>query len=259
MIDTHSHLFVEEFDEDRAEALQRAREAGVERILCPAIDSESHEAMLAMCRENPNFCLPMIGLHPTSVNDNPDWEREIEIVEQYLATPPTQFCAIGEVGLDLHWSSDFLAEQQQALRRQIELSLQYNLPLVMHTRDAWPEMLALLDEYRGRGLRGVMHAFSGTLEQYWAVREFGDFVFGISGVVTYKRSPLADIARDMRLSEIVLETDAPYLTPVPFRGRRNESAYLPLICEKIAEIKGFLPEEIAASTTANARRMFSLD
>jgi TatD DNase family protein len=245
------------FDADRAQALRRARQAGVERIVCPAIDSETHEAMLQMCRENPGFCLPMMGVHPTSINDNPDWRRELEIVEKHLASPPSGgFCAIGEVGLDLHWSSDFLAEQTEAFRRQAELALHCDLPLVIHTRDAWPQMLALLDEYKGRGLRGVMHAFSGTAEEYLTARECGEFVFGISGVVTFKKSSLVAVVREMRLSEIVLETDAPYLTPVPFRGGRNESAYLPLICEKIAEIKGLAPEEVATSTTDNAGRIF---
>jgi TatD DNase family protein len=252
-------MFDGAYDDDRDEAVRRALAAGVERILCPAIDSGSHDAMLVMCAAWPGVCLPMMGVHPTLINDNPEWERELEIVERHLASPPAGgFCAIGEVGLDLHWSRDFLAEQTAALRRLIELSLRYDLPLALHTRDAWPEMLALLGEFQGRGLRGVMHAFSGTSEEYRAARECGDFVLGIGGVVTYKKSPLVAVVADMRLSEIVLETDAPYLTPVPHRGGRNESAYLSLICEKIAEIKGLLPEDVAAVTTANACRIFRL-
>ncbi len=280
MIDTHSHMFDGAFDEDRAGALQRACEAGVERILCPAIDSESHGAMLAMCRENPDLCLPMMGLHPTSVNrccereqrppadyaeprggapqanDNPAWEEELALVERYLAEPPMRLYAIGEVGLDLHWSRDFLTEQTAAFERQIDLALKYDLPLAIHTREAWAEMTATLEKYTGRGLRGVLHAFSGTLDDYRRIRAVGDFVLGVGGSVTYKKSRWRETLPGIDPAHIVLETDAPWLTPEPFRGRRNESAYLACILGAAAAILGITPPALDCITSDNARRIF---
>lgn len=259
MIDTHSHMFDAAFDEDRAEALQRAVDAGVTRIMCPAIDSESHAVLIGMCNDWPGLCLPMMGLHPTSVNDNPDWPRELEIVEQYLAEPPVErFYAIGEVGLDLHWSKDFLAEQTAVFERQIEMSLRYSLPLVIHTREAWPEMIAVLEKYTGTGINGVMHAFSGDMDDYRRIRAVGDFVFGVGGSSTYKKSSWPELLPHMDRAHIVLETDAPWLTPVPFRGKRNESSYIAYICDAVASILGITPEEADRITTANAERIFKL-
>jgi TatD DNase family protein len=251
-------MFDEAFDGDRDAALKRASDAGVETILCPAIDSESHEAMLAMCAARPDLCRPMMGLHPTSVNDNPQWEQELEIVARHLASPPAGgFCAIGEVGLDLHWSRDFLAEQTAAFERQIELALQYDLPLAIHTREAWGEMVAVLEKYSGRGMRGVLHAFSGTLEDYRRVRATGDFVVGVGGSVTYKKSRWREMLPAIEPAHMVLETDAPWLTPEPFRGRRNESAYLVYIRDAAAAILGIAPAELDRLTTSNARRIFN--
>ena len=259
LIDTHSHLYDEAFDPDREEALARAAAEGVETLLLPAIDSESHERLFALCRRHPERCVPMMGLHPTSVNDTPRWREELASVEQYLQTPPEgipAFCAVGEIGLDFYWSRDFREEQTEAFRRQIELALQYGLPIAVHTRDAWPETVALVREFRGRGLRGVFHAYSDGIETCRELRELGDFVFGIGGVVTFKKSRLAEVVRDMELREIVLETDCPYLTPAPHRGERNESAYVRYVCEKVAEIKGLTPAEVAAATAENAKRIF---
>lgn len=259
LTDTHSHIYAEEFDADRGQALARAAEAGVERLLLPAIDSESHERLFDLCRSYPQQCIPMMGLHPTSVNDNPHWREELALVERYLQTPPegiARFCAVGEIGLDLYWSRDFRADQTEAFRRQIDLALAHGLPIAVHTRDAWPETIALVREYRGRGLRGVFHAFSDTAEAYRELKEYGDFVFGIGGVVTFKNNKLAEAVREMELNDIVLETDCPYLTPVPHRGQRNESAYVRYICEKVAELKGLTPERIADITTGNAVRIF---
>ncbi len=183
--------------------------------------------MIAMCRANPGLCLPMMGLHPTSVNDNPDWERELDIVEQYLADPPVdRFYAIGEVGLDLHWSRGFLAEQTAAFERQIGLALRYDLPLAIHTREAWPEMITVLEKHTGRGLRGVLHAFSGSIDDYRRVRSVGDFAVGVGGSVTYKKSRWPELLPLIDPAHILLETDAPWLTPSPHRGQRNESSYL---------------------------------
>lgn len=262
LIDTHAHLYEPEFDSDREEALTRAAEAGVVRMLLPAIDSESHARLFDLCRRHPQRCVPMIGLHPTSVNDNPRWQEELDLVEQYLAAPPEgtpPFCAVGEIGLDLYWSRDFREQQTAAFRRQIELALQYGLPIAVHTRDAWPETLALMREYAGRGLRGVFHAYSGTLEHYRELRTLGDFRFGIGGVVTFRKSPLAEIVPEMALSDLLLETDCPYLTPVPHRGKRNESSYVRLVCDAVARLKGVTPDEVAAATTAAAERLFGLN
>jgi TatD DNase family protein len=259
LVDTHSHIYDSAFDPDRAETIARARKAGVAQMLLPATDSESHEVLLDTCREYPGVCLPMMGLHPTSVNDNPAWREELALVERYLAHPPVErFYAVGEIGLDLHWSRDFLAEQTEAFEHQIELALEYSLPVVIHTRDAWTQMRDTLAKYAGQGLRGVMHAFSGTLDDYRAILDCGDFAFGIGGPVTYKNSALARVVGEMDIERILLETDCPYLPPVPHRGGRNESGYLTLICEKIAEIKGLSPHETARITTENARRVFGL-
>ena len=259
LTDTHSHLYEPEFDDDREEALARAAEAGVQRLLLPAIDSASHERLFDLCRRHPQQCVPMMGLHPTSVNDNPRWREDLALAEHYLASPPegiARFCAVGEIGLDLYWSRDYRQEQYEAFRRQIDLSLAYGLPIAVHTRDAWPETAELMRTYRGRGVRGVFHAFSDTAETYRELKNYGDFAFGIGGVVTFRKSKLADVVREMDLRDIVLETDCPYLTPVPHRGERNESAYVRFVCEKVAELKGLTPEEVATATTANAERIF---
>ncbi len=259
LIDTHSHLYEPEFDADREDALLRAANAGVDRLLLPAIDSESHARLFDLCRRHPEVCMPMMGLHPTSVNDNPRWREELALVEQLLCTPPEgvkAFCAVGEIGLDLYWSRDYEAEQIEAFRSQIDLALRHDLPIAVHTRDAWPQTVALISEYAGRGLRGVFHAFSDTVESYRTLRACGDFVFGIGGVVTFKKSALAEVVRQIPLEDLVLETDCPYLTPVPHRGERNESAYIPYISAKVAELVGHTPAEVAAQTTANAKRIF---
>lgn len=258
-IDTHSHLYAEEFDADRDQTVLRARQAGVKQMLLPAIDSESHGRMLETYERYVDCCRPMMGLHPTSVNDNPRWREELALVGKYLQSPPTGgFCAIGEIGLDFYWSADFRAEQTEVFRTQIEWALQYDLPVVIHTRNASAEMAEVIDSFRGRGLRGVFHAFSDSVENYRLLRECGDFLFGIGGVVTFKKSPLADVVRQMNLDDLLLETDCPYLTPVPHRGERNESGYIPYICNKIAELTAATPEEVAQRTTRNAERMFRL-
>lgn len=264
LIDTHSHLYAEEFDADRNEALSRAREAGVERLLLPAIDSESHERLFALASEAPDMCRLMMGLHPTSVNDNPRWREELALVEQYLENPPegVRFCAVGEIGLDYYWSQDFVAEQREAFVAQCRMASRLGLPVAIHTRSAWADMCELLEQEsaeamsRGEVLRGVLHAYSEDVDTYHRLLKCGDFLFGIGGVVTFKKSQLAAVVAEMDINHIILETDCPYLTPAPHRGKRNESAYVSHICEKVAELKGFSPQEVARITTANARRMF---
>lgn len=261
LVDTHSHLYEPEFDADRDAALARAAAAGVVRLLCPAIDSESHGRMFDLCRRHAGRCIPMMGLHPTSVNDNPRWREELDAVGAYLRNPPegiARFCAVGEIGLDFYWSADFRAEQTEAFRRQCRLALDFGLPIAVHTRNAWPEMTAIIEEFRGTGLRGVFHAFGEDAGTYRKLRACGDFLFGIGGVVTFKKSKLAETVREMALDDLLLETDCPYLTPAPHRGERNESAYLVHICAKVAELQATTPDAVAAATTANAERMFGL-
>lgn len=261
MIDTHAHIFSEEFDGDIDEVMARAEQAGVSHMICPAIDSATHDRLLRLVRSYPGQCLPLIGLHPTSVNGNPAWRNELAIVENYLASPPerVRWHGVGEVGMDLYWSKDYKEEQEEAFVRQIELSLKYSLPLSVHVRDAWKETKEILRRFAGKGVKGVMHAFSGTTGDYDELKVYGDFMFGIGGVITYKKSSLPEVAVHIPLSDMVLETDSPYLPPVPFRGKRNESAYLPFICNKIAEIKGITPEEAALRTTQNAAAMFGIE
>ena len=264
LIDTHSHLYDEVFDADRNEALQRAIDNGIDLQLVPAVDSERHEVLFDLCRNNPEHCLPMMGLHPTSINDNPRWREELALVEQWLDAPPQglTFCGVGEIGLDFYWSQDFVAEQEEAFRRQCRAATRLGLPVAIHTRNAWERMCEVIEEEvaaareRGEVLRGVFHAFSEGVETYRRLRAAGDFLFGIGGVATYKKSLVGEAVRDMALEDLVLETDCPYLTPVPHRGKRNEPAYLTHVCEKIAELQGRTAEEVAEVTTRNALRMF---
>ena len=261
LIDTHSHIYDEAFDEDRNEVVERARAEGVERIILPAIDSESNERLFDLCRACGDYVVPLMGLHPTSINDNPRWREELAEVERLLQTPPQgieRFYGVGEIGLDLYWSRDWQAEQTEAFRAQVELALAHNLPIVVHTRDAWEEMARVVEEYAGRGLRGIFHAYSSDVAMYERLRRCGDFVFGIGGVVTFKKSALAEVVKLMRLEDLVVETDAPYLTPAPHRGTRNESSYVRFVAMKIAELKEVDYEVVAEQTTANAKRIFNL-
>lgn len=258
MIDTHSHIYSEEFDNDRDAALQRAWDAGVELLLLPDIDSSSRNRMLTLASQHPERCRAMAGLHPTSVNDNPHWRDELDMVEHLLSEPPMPFVGVGEIGLDLYWSRDFYKEQREVLHSQIELALQYNLPVAIHTRSAYGEMLDAIATYRGRGLRGVFHAYADSSDTARKLSSLGDFMFGIGGVVTFKNSGLDKVVAELPLELLVLETDCPYLTPVPHRGKRNESAYVEFVCRKVAEIYATDLKHVARQTTENAKRIFNL-
>ena len=260
LTDTHSHLYEPEFDDDRAAAVSRALEAGVTTMLLPAIDPGSYDRMFALARQYPAAMHPMMGLHPTSVNDNPRWRDDLAEVERLLDAPPEgiRFVGVGETGLDFYWSQEFKEEQLEAFRIQCELALRHDLPIAVHTRNAWEEMADVIGQFRGRGLRGVFHAFGESEEVWRHLRSCGDFLFGIGGVVTYKRAQIAETVARMPLEDILLETDCPYLTPVPYRGKRNESSYVTYVCRRVAELKGVSESEVAAVTTANAARMFRL-
>lgn len=258
MIDTHSHIYAEEFDADRGEALERAWSAGVELMLLPDIDSESRDRMFDLAQQHPERCLAMAGLHPTSVNDNPQWQSELDMVERLLHSAPTKLWGVGEIGLDLYWSKEFYREQREALHAQLELALQHNLPVAIHTRSAYNEMVDAIATYRGRGLRGVFHAFAESAEMARKLERMGEFKFGIGGVVTFKNSGLNKVVEELPMELLLLETDSPYLTPVPHRGKRNEPAYVEHVCRKIAEIKGTTFDVVESITTANAKHIFGI-
>ena len=251
-------MYAEEFDADRGEALERAWSAGVELMLLPDIDSESRDRMFELAQQHPERCLAMAGLHPTSVNDNPQWQSELDMVERLLHSAPTKLWGVGEIGLDLYWSKEFYREQREALHAQLELALQHNLPVVIHTRSAYNEMVDAIATYRGRGLRGVFHAFADSREMARKLERMGEFKFGIGGVVTFKNSGLNKVVEELPMELLLLETDSPYLTPVPHRGKRNEPAYVEHVCRKIAEIKGTTLEHVDSITTANAKHIFGI-
>lgn len=259
MIDTHSHIYAEEFDADRSEALERAWSSGVELMLLPDIDSESRERMFTLAQQEPNHCLAMAGLHPTSVNDNPQWQNELDMVDKLLHSAPTKLWGVGEIGLDLYWSQDYYREQREALHAQLELALQHNLPVVIHTRSAYNEMLDAVATYRGRGLRGVFHAFADSADMAHKLERMGEFRFGIGGVVTFKNSGLSKVVEELPVELLLLETDSPYLTPAPHRGKRNEPAYVEHVCRKIAEVKRLSFEQVDSVTTANAKHIFGIN
>ena len=252
MVDTHTHIYGKQFDNDRAAMMQRAFVAGVHKFYLPAIDSEVIDRMFEMETAYPGKCFAMMGLHPTSVNEN--YKAELEIVENWLAV--RKFPAIGEIGLDFYWDKTFTSQQFDAFHIQIKWALQYQLPIVIHTRNAMRETIDVVKQYMRQGLRGIFHCFSGTYDDAIEIIEAG-FFLGIGGVVTYKNGGLAEVIQQIPLKHIVLETDAPYLTPVPFRGKRNESSYLKYVAEKLADIYGVPVDTVARVTAANAEKIFA--
>ena len=252
-VDTHTHLFTTEFDIDRADAVRRAVEAGVGTLCLPAINEDSLPSLMAMCDEFPSVCHPMIGLHPTELGD--DYECVLDRMYALLKSDD-RFVAIGEVGLDFYWDDTKKREQEEVFRRQIEWALETGLPLAIHSRSAFNELYAIMDDYRGRGLTGVFHCFSGSEDEVHKLLSFDGFYLGIGGVVTYKKSTLPAVLESVPLERVVLETDSPYLAPVPKRGKRNESAYVPYVADFLAGVYGCSVEHVAAVTTANARRLF---
>ena len=233
LIDTHSHLFLEEFSDDLPQVMERARQAGVSRIYMPNIDSTTIEPMLSVCADYPDFCYPMIGLHPTSVNES--YRQELSIVRERLEAP-NNFVAIGEIGLDLYWDKTFLNEQLYVFEKQIEWALEYKLPIVVHSREAFDYIYKVMEPYKNTALTGIFHSFTGNAEEAARLLEFGGFMLGINGVVTFKKSSLPDTLLTVPLERIVLETDSPYLTPAPNRGKRNESANVRDTFLKLVEI-----------------------
>ena len=255
LVDSHSHLLLEEFADDLPQVMQRAREAGVTNIFMPNIDSTTIESLLSVCAAYKEFCFPMIGLHPTSVNEN--YKKELDIVAGQLASS-NGYVAIGEIGLDLYWDKTFLREQLLAFEKQVEWALEYHLPIVIHTREAFDYIYKVLQPYKETGLTGIFHSFTGTSEEAAKLLDFPGFMIGINGVVTFKKSQLPEVLKDVPLARIVLETDSPYLTPVPNRGKRNESARLKDTLIKVAEIYRESPEVVAEATSENALKVFGM-
>lgn len=252
MIDTHTHLYSDEFDQDRAETIQRAVNNGVTQFYLPAIDSETHEKMLALEAQYPTQMHAMIGLHPCNVKLE-TWEKELQIVEDYLAQ--RRFPAIGEIGIDLYWDKSTLDIQIKAFEKQIDWAIAQDIPIVIHTRNSFDEVFAILEQKKHPKLRGIFHCFSGNLEQAQHAIAL-NFLLGIGGVVTFKNGKIDQFLHEIPLDKIVLETDSPYLAPVPHRGKRNESAYLHLVAGKLVDIYGRDFAEIDRITTKNAERIF---
>lgn len=255
LVDSHSHLFLEEFSEDLPQVMQRAREAGVTHVFMPNIDSTTIGPLLSVCAAYKDFCFPMAGLHPTSVCET--YEKELEVVAHELASS-NKYVAIGEIGLDLYWDKTFLKEQLIAFEKQIGWALDYHLPIVIHTREAFDYIYNVLEPYKNTGLTGIFHSFTGTTEEAARLLEFPGFMIGINGVVTFKKSQLPEVLKEVPLERVVLETDSPYLTPAPNRGKRNESAYLKHTLIKVAEVYQKTPEVVAEATSENALKVFGM-
>jgi len=253
LIDTHTHIYLPEFDADRDETVKRAVSSGVVKMLMPNIDLLSVDRMLAAEMRYPGICYSMIGLHPTSVKE--DYLFQLGKLEDLFSNH--RFIAIGEIGIDLYWDKTFIKEQLAALRRQMAFALEHNLPVVIHARDSFPEVFSALDEFRDKGLTGVLHAFTGTKEDAHRAIDMG-FMLGIGGIVTFKNSGLEDVVREVGPYNLILETDSPYLAPVPHRGRRNESSYVCLVNKKLAEIFRMSEDEIAAITYATSLKLFKI-
>ena len=255
MIDTHSHIFESEFLDDLPEVITRAKEVGVQKIFLPNIDDTTVDAMLEVCRRYPGYCYPMLGFHPTSVDA--DALKKVKEMKKRL-TKGHPYIAIGEVGLDLYWDKTYIKEQKQVLEEQIQWALEEDLPLVIHCREAFPELFEVLRPYKETKLSGVFHSFTGTVEEAEELVDYTRFMIGVNGVVTFKKSTLPDALKIIPMERLVLETDSPYLAPVPFRGKRNETSYVKRVALKLAELYEMEIGEVERQTTANALKVFKI-
>ncbi len=251
--DTHTHLYAAEFDADRTQVVERALSAGVRNFFLPNIDSSSVDGMLKLCDTFPENCFPMLGLHPTSVKEN--YDEELEKLKPMFAQ--RKFYAVGEIGIDLYWDKTFFSQQQLAFEKQIKWANEFSLPIVIHSRNSFNEIVEVLEKNKNQNPHGIFHCFSGNKEQAEKAISLG-FKLGIGGVLTYKNSGLDKAIADIDLKHLVLETDSPWLTPVPNRGKRNESLYITFVAQKLAEIKNISVEEVAEITTANAKEVFGI-
>lgn len=253
MIDTHTHLYSKEFDSDREAMIQSAINSGVSKMLMPNVDVDSISGMHELVNKFPENCFAMMGLHPCSVNEN--WENDLRIIKEWL--DKENYCAVGEIGIDLYWDKSTLEFQKKAFRTQIKWAKEKKLPIVIHVREAFTETFEIVDELNDENLTGVFHCFSGNLDQARHIINYGGFKLGIGGVVTFKNGGLDKVLPEIDLEHLVLETDAPYLAPVPYRGKRNESSYITLVATKLAELKGVDIKTIDEVTTENALQLFS--
>ena len=254
LIDTHTHLYSSEFDEDRTDIIKEAVALGVEKFFLPNIDLDSISGMLALQKAFPKHCYPMLGLHPCSVDEN--YIEVLKTIESKIDS--TNIIAIGEIGIDLYWDKAFIQQQIEAFKIQINWAKKHKLPIVIHVRAAFDEVFAVLDDLNDDDLRGVFHCFTGNIQQAKKAISYGGFKLGIGGVVTFKNGGLDKVLNQIELQHLVLETDAPYLAPTPFRGKRNSSTYLPLIAQKLADIYDVAVEYIAESTSKNAMTLFNI-
>jgi len=250
-VDTHSHIYSEEFSSDRDEVIARAIKAGINKIILPNIDSSTIKPMLDLANSGPDLFIPLIGLHPTSVKE--DFRKELQIMEYWFSK--RVFSGIGEIGIDLYWDKTFINEQIEAFTIQISWAKKAGIPIVIHVRDSFPEVIAVLEQEKNESLTGVFHSFTGNIEQAAQVVDLG-FKIGIGGIVTFKNSGMDTVVQQIDLKHILLETDSPWLAPVPHRGRRNESAYMTAVAAKIASLHATSIEDVARITTQNAQQLF---
>lgn len=254
LIDTHSHIYEDDFSDDRDAVISRLLSNNVKKVLLPNIDTESLNKMLSLESQDTTLFSSMIGLHPTSVKE--DFDSQLQTL--FDSTSHHNYCAIGEIGLDFYWDRTFEKEQIIAFEKQVDWAIQMNLPLALHVRKALPETIACLKKFDKSKLHGVFHSFSGSYEMSQEIARLGDFYYGINGVVTFKNAGVAEVVQKLPLERILLETDCPYLTPVPYRGKRNETSYILYVAEKIASVKDLPLEEIANQTTQNAKTLFNI-
>lgn len=252
-VDSHSHLFLREFDHDREEVIQRAREQGVGAVCLPNVDSSTIDPLMKLVQKHPGYCYPMMGLHPTSVKGN--YKEELAIIETQLKKH--DYIAIGEVGIDLYWDKSYVNEQHYVFKHQLDLALEYELPVVIHARESYPEIYRVLEEYSDEPLKGVFHSFTGNREDIEMINKLG-FLFGVGGIVTFKNAGVAEQVVHIPIEKVIIETDSPYLSPVPKRGKRNESSHVVHVAEKLAAIYNMGLDEIARITTANALQLFKI-
>ncbi len=252
MIDTHSHIYSEEFNDDRDTVIERARAAGVSKILMPNIDLESIDSMLEVENRYPGYCFSMMGLHPTSVKEN--FEDDLAVVKNWF--DKREFIGVGEIGIDLYWDKTFLSQQMIAFEEQVKWAKERNLPVVIHSRDSFTEVFSVIDKLWDENLKGVFHSFTGTEDDAKHILEYGSFYMGLNGVLTFKNSNLREVIKNTPLEKLLIETDAPYLTPVPFRGKRNESSYVKYVCQKLAEVFDVEEEVVDSMTTKSAKELF---
>ena len=253
-VDTHTHLYMSDYGDGCDDAVRRAIDAGVTKMILPDVDSSVRESVFSMASRFPGSAFPCLGLHPTEIPEN--WKEEVDRMMEYRDRKG--IVAIGETGMDFHWVRDNAAIQEEVFRIQLDLALEMDIPVIVHNREATEHTLNILKDYRGRGLRGVFHAYGGSIETFMELQRLGDWYVGIGGVVTFRKASIAETIREIPLDRILTETDAPWLTPVPFRGTRNESSYIPYIAEKIAMQKGTDMETVAGVTSGNAEKLFGI-